>query len=211
MADVDGAVAEDVVFTGERAVAYLAQLPVRWPTVVAIGDGSDIDKKCESVAGYPVVVKAEGLSHRNHVGAVWTNVGSVDEAKLVTRAFGAHFGYPVTLSEQISHDGEYILGARRSGIDDVLCLVGRGGTGVGDDVTMLLSPVGLEQVTAIVAEYIVDPKRAAKLAAALVALQDCLLDESNGEIAAIDLNPLAFDESSGDLFALDAKVFLRAH
>jgi hypothetical protein len=211
MAEIDSStIAEDTVLTGERAIAYLSGLPVSWPTVVALGADDDVSDKCGSIRSFPVVVKAEGLSHRNHVGAVWTNVADVEEAQLAARAFGRHFGFPVTLSEQINHDGEYILGVRRSGTEDLLCLIGRGGTGVGDDVTMLLSPVAQEQVAAVVSEHVLEPTQAAKLAAALVALQNCMLDESNDEIAAIDLNPVAFAESTGELFALDAKVFIRA-
>jgi hypothetical protein len=209
MDDPPGAPAEGTVITGPEAIALLSgAVPVAWPWGATIATPGDVSTLRTSLTSFPVVAKAEGLAHRNHVGAVWTGVADAYEAELVARAFGAHFGYPLSFSEQIDHDAEFILGARRTAGDHVLCLVGAGGTGVGERVRMLLSPADAVAMRTAVAEFASLPAEASELVDALSALQRVLLDDADRAIAAIDLNPVVFSRGSGRLYALDVKVFL---
>jgi succinyl-CoA synthetase beta subunit len=208
MDDPPGAPTEGAVITGLEAIALLAgRVPVAWPWGATIATPGEVSTLRTSLTSFPVVAKAEGMAHRNHVGAVWTGVSDADEAELVARAFGAHFGYPLSFSEQIAHDGEFILGARRTA-DHVLCLVGSGGTGVGERVRMLLSPADAVAMRTAVAEFASLPAEVTELVDALFALQHVLLDDADRVIAAIDLNPVVFSRGSGKLYALDVKVFL---
>ncbi|MGH3217190.1 MAG: hypothetical protein ACRDPY_00420 [Streptosporangiaceae bacterium] len=209
MDDPPGAPTEGAVITGLEAIALLAgRVPVAWPWGATIGAPGDVSTLRTSLKSFPVVAKAEGLAHRNHVGAVWTGVADAEEAELVARAFGAHFGYPLSFSEQIAHDGEFILGARRTAGDHVLCLVGAGGTGVGERVRMLLSPADAVAMRTAAAEFASLVAEVTELVEALSALQRVLLDDADRVIAAIDLNPVVFRRGSGKLYALDVKVFL---
>jgi succinyl-CoA synthetase beta subunit len=209
MDDPLGAPAESAVITGLEAIALLAgRVPVAWPWGATIATPADVPALHASLKSFPVVAKAEGLAHRNHVGAVWTGVADAGEAELVARAFGAHFGYPLSFSEQIAHDREFILGARRTAGDHVLCLVGAGGTGVGERVRMLLSPADAVAMRRAVAEFASPVAEVTELVEAMSAVQGVLLDDADRDIAAIDLNPVVFSRDSGQLYALDVKIFL---
>jgi hypothetical protein len=207
------AAAEGQVITGQQAIALLAgRVPVAWPGVTTVATPGDVPALRTSLTSFPVVAKAEGLAHRNHVGAVWTGVADAEEAELVARAFGAHFGYPLSFSEQIAHDAEFILGARRTAGGHVVCLVGAGGTGVGERVRMLLAPAGPAAIRTAVAEFASLPDEVTEIVDALSALQLVLLNAAAAAeqaIAAIDLNPVVFSRASGQLYALDVKVFLQ--
>jgi hypothetical protein len=207
--DPSGAAIEGTVITGQEAIALLAgRVPLAWPWAATIPAPGDVPALRTSLKSFPVVVKAEGLAHRNHVGAVWTGVGGAEEAELAARAFGAHFGYPLTFYEQVAHDTEFILGARRTVGDHVLGMVGAGGTGVGDAVRMLLAPTDNAAMRTAAGQFTSIPEEIAQLVDALSALQRLLLDDADRAIAAVDLNPVAFSRGSGQLYALDVKVFL---
>jgi hypothetical protein len=206
--DDPSAPAEGPVITGQQAIALLAgRVPVAWPWVTTVATADDVPTLHTSLTSFPVVAKAEGLAHRNHVGAVWTGVADAAEAEVVARAFGAHFGYPLSFSEQIGHDAEFILGARRTAGDHVVCLVGAGGIGVGERVRMLLSPADPVAMRTAVGEFTGLLEKVTEIVDALSGLQRVLLDDVDRTIAAIDLNPVVFSRGSGKLYALDVKVF----
>ena len=83
------------------------------------------------------------------------------------------------------------------------------------DVAVTLATGFLVALVAV----LVDPKNLVRalvlgiavciVAAVLAALERRLAEGTRNDIAAIDLNPVAFDDATGELYALDAKVFLR--
>jgi hypothetical protein len=199
------------VLTGRDAEPYLRTLCVNWPHRAVVVDGSHVSDICRSFPCFPAVVKAEGMSHRNQSGAVWTNISSYEEAEVVVMGFITHFGLPVSISEQIPHSEEFILGGqRRTPKDQLLCLFGRGGVTVDDQVTYFLSPLQESQLLAELRDYVDGANYQKDLSSAVLSLEASMKSGPAQAAEAIDLNPVVFHSLSHQLFALDAKVFIRS-
>jgi succinyl-CoA synthetase beta subunit len=202
----------DVVVTGDRAQSMLDGLPIKWPASTIVPDMGAAEGVGALVDAFPVVVKAEGLAHRHSSGGVWTGISRREDLEAAVRAFGLHFGFPVTVAPQIDHEDEYILGATRNPVSgECLAMIGRGGTEVEatEQVSYLLMPISRHEAERCVGRLVSDEEHAVHLTDALEALERTMLGDVDSIIGEIDLNPVVFAAHSGALYALDAKIFLR--
>lgn len=198
------------VLSGTEVRSILGGVPIAWPAAVVIKSLGDIGQAINDVRSFPVVVKAEGLAHRHASGGVWTGVRDRDALVASVRAFGLHFGFPITVTPYLQHNTEYILGVTRYQTGECLAMVGIGGTAVEarDQTIYLLLPVARREAVQAVLAFTSEIHQAGQLADAMIALGEVMVADGHKRYGSIDLNPVVFDEGGGTLYALDAKVFL---
>ncbi len=200
-------IARDGTLTSTAARELLLPLPVRWPWMRDVQGSQQIADVVPEIPAYPVVIKAEGIAHRQQLGAVWRHAPDPATASAVLALFGDSFGYPLSITEQIPHDVEYSVGWQRRDSGEDALMFGFGGTGIGDDVHFRLAPLIRRQAAALVAECEPDAARRAALIRLILALQALMPRLAlSAQAQEIDLNPVTFD-ASGRLTALDWKIF----
>lgn len=202
------ALRRDGTVTGAAARELLSGLPIGWPWLHEVANQAGQRAAVAAIPAFPVIVKVEGIAHRQQAAGVWRDIPDQETALSVLELFGRSFGYPLSLAEQIPHGPEFALGWQRRQADEDVLMFGRGGSDVGGHVQFRLVPLTRRHASVLVGEYV--PQRAAgdQLISLVLALQQRVrLPDGNG-ISEIDLNPITFDQD-GQLVALDWKIFRR--
>lgn len=202
------ALRRDGTVTGAAARELLAGLPIGWPWLREVTSRDEQRAAVAAIPAFPVVVKVEGIAHRQQAAGVWRGIADSATALSVLDLFGRSFGYPLSLAEQVPHGPEFTLGwQRRPGGEDVL-MFGDGGSDVGGRVEFRLIPLTRGHASALIGEYV--PQRAARdqMIGLALALQRRMRRPDSDGISEIDLNPVTFDQA-GRLVALDWKIFRR--
>ena len=157
--------------------------------------------------GFPVVVKADGPSHKARVGGV--ALGLADEAGV--RAAATRMGGRVLVAEQLGGGVEVLLGAVRDPAHGALVVAGVGGGAAEalDLAAAALAPLDLAAADRLVRSVpalgrLVGDPPPAPLLAAVVALGE--LAARHPEVVEIDVNPLLVRPDG--VVALDALVVL---
>jgi hypothetical protein len=203
--------------TGVAGHEFLAALPLRFPRLLEVSSDADRVAAPGQVVSFPVVIKAEGIAHRQQVSGVWRDVRDARTAALVLELYTQSFGYPLSLAELIPHDREFVVGWQRRAANEDVLMFGEGGSDVGGAVEFRLMPQTRREAASLVREHVADPAQLRRLTGLVLALQDLVaaLPAAPGRgpgvggsepVTEIDLNPVTFD-ASGELIALDWKVF----
>jgi acyl-CoA synthetase (NDP forming) len=152
--------------------------------------------------GAPVVVKTDGAAHKARDGGVMLGVGSPEAAAEATRRLG---GGPVLVARQVESGAEALCGMTRDPDFGPILAVGRGGIGVEelDSVVVSSAPLDAASAADLVATAGVDDPHGV-VAQTLVALGDLAL--ANPRIASVEVNPLIVTVSATT--AVDALVVL---
>jgi acetyltransferase len=198
-----GAVA---VLTGPRARELLTGVAMRWPAEVRIRHRAEVDAAL-SVLSYPVVAKTEaGLAHRAVAGGVIAGLADARMARAACDLLLEKFGGAVSLTAQIEHDEELVLGFERHPVYGPLLMVGLGGTGVGSAVSFLRLPATTRQIVAAIGDYVQTPAGRELLARTALTFQDSVAKRP--DVLSADLNPLAI--VADGVVCLDGKVHVTA-
>ena len=175
--------------------------------------------------GYPVIVKGmvPNIAHRSDAGLVSGKISDVAELRQAFSMLQAQAGalaksnVAVSVEKFVPHDFEVILGLKYDATFGPIILCGLGGifTEVLNDYALRLAPL-----TQIDAEDMLASLKALpvlrKSAAHLKDLTDALLRLSNlavdlnGQINAVDINPIGLSAGSSETTVLDAKIHIRA-
>jgi acyl-CoA synthetase (NDP forming) len=174
--------------------------------------------------GYPVIAKAmvPNIAHRSDVGLVSGKVSDVAELRqaftmLQTQARSLAKGnVTVSVEKFVPHDLEVILGVKYDATFGSVILCGLGGifTEVLNDYTLRLAPltrIDAEDMLVSLKAYPVLQKNSAQLNGltdALLRLSGLAVD-LNGQINAVDINPIGLSAGSSAITVLDAKIHIR--
>jgi len=198
----------DGTLTGAAARELLRELPICWPWLREVADQAELRAAVSAIPAFPVVVKVEGIAHRQQAAGIWRDIGDETTALSVLELFGRSYGYPLSLAEQIPHGPEFALGwQRRQAGEDVL-MFGYGGSDVGTQVQFRLVPLTRRHASALIDECVQQRSAQNQLISLVLALQERMHLPSSGGTCEIDLNPITFSEA-GQLVALDWKIFRR--
>ncbi len=174
--------------------------------------------------GYPVIAKAmvPNIAHRSDAGLV---SGKVSDAAELRQAFSmlqakaralAGSNVAVSVEKFVRHDFEVILGVKYDATFGPVILCGVGGifTEVLNDYALRLAPftqMDAEDMLSSLKAFPVLRKSSAHLKSltdALLRLSDLAVD-LNGQISAVDINPIGLSADSSETTVLDAKIHLR--
>ena len=174
--------------------------------------------------GYPVIAKAmvPNIPHRSDVGLV---SGKVSDLAELRQAFSmlqakvralARSNVTVSVEKFVPHDLEVILGVKYDATFGPVILCGLGGifTEVLNDYALRLAPLtqmDAEDMLSSLKAFPVLRKSSAHLKSltdALLRLSDLAVD-LNGQINAVDINPIGLSTDSSETTVLDAKIHLR--
>jgi acetate---CoA ligase (ADP-forming) len=190
------------VLTGPAARELLSGVRMCWPDEVRVRDRGEVDAAL-SVLGYPVVAKAEaGLAHRAVAGGVITGLTGPRPARAACDLLLEKFGGSVSLTEQVDHGQELVLGFERHPVYGALLMIGLGGTGVGSAVSFLRLPATARQIGAVAGDYVRADADRELLVRTAMTFAECLAGRP--DVLSADLNPLAI--VAGQVICLDGKV-----
>jgi len=173
--------------------------------------------------GYPVLLKGmvPDLAHRSDAGLVSGRIADDVEletgfALLATNvASQTSVAVPISVEKFIAHDLEIILGAKYDPTFGPVLLCGLGGifTEVLKDYALRLAPLtksdAEEMLSSLKAASVIrkTPGHSELITDALLRLSD-LAVELNGQIQAVDINPIGLGGAAAQAIVLDAKVHL---
>jgi hypothetical protein len=202
------ALRRDGTVTGAVARELLGDLPISWPWLREVANREEQRAAVGAIPAFPVVVKVEGIAHRQQMAGIWRDIADSTTALSVLDLFGRSFGYPLSVAEQVPHGPEFALGWQRRQTGEDVLMFGHGGSDVGGRVEFRLVPLTRRHASALIGEYV--PQRAARdqMIGLALALQRRMRLPGGDGISEIDLNPITFDQA-GRLVALDWKIFRR--
>jgi acyl-CoA synthetase (NDP forming) len=174
--------------------------------------------------GYPVIAKAmvPNIAHRSDAGLVSGKVSDVVELRrafsmlqIQARSFAKN-NVAVSVEKFVPHDFEVILGVKYDATFGPVILCGLGGifTEVLNDYALRLAPLtqmDAEDTLSSLKAFPVLRKSSAHLKSltdALLRLSDLAVD-LNGQINAVDINPIGLSTDSSETTVLDGKIHLR--
>jgi succinyl-CoA synthetase beta subunit len=190
---------------------------------LAASSGDDAEAAAVKI-GYPVIAKAmvPNIAHRSDAGLVSGKVSDVAELRQAfsmlqakARAL-ARSNVTVSVEKFVPHDFEVILGVKYDATFGPAILCGLGGifTEVLNDYALRLAPLtqmDAEDMLSSLKAFPVlrkSPVHLKSLTDALLRLSDLAVD-LNGEINAVDINPIGLSTDSSETTVLDGKIHLR--
>ena len=195
------------VISGELVSEYLDSLPVKWPATVSVRDAAELATAAHSLPAYPVVAKVEGIAHRMLNGALASGINSDESLSLFGAYLVSRFGhlpnFEISVSEQIEHQSEYIVGFHRDPDWGPLIMFGVGGSTVGA-VSFRSAPLRSSELRSLVSKYIRDAAASVAVQRVIAHLETALLEQ--GWIESAELNPITLNFNQ-EVVVLDAKIY----
>ena len=194
----------ETILSGTRGYEYLRELPLHWPKTTSTDSEGRL--RADPSSWFPIVAKAEvGLAHRARSGGVLMGISSTVDLELAIKFLISRFGGDVSISAEVPHDVEYLVGFDRLAPQVGVIVFGRNDREAGILTGVRVTRFNRSQAGALVARYVESEPQRVLVEDLLLGLQELCLRLP--EIISVDLNPVTFDRE-GRLVALDGKVFI---